>query len=55
MEANKNPEPKDIHQTILRLITGIFVGPYLPAGLIVFLALAILTDYTYVLIREPKI
>jgi hypothetical protein len=55
METNENPEPKDLHQTILRLITGIFVGPYLPAGLIVFLALAILTDYTYVLIREPKI
>jgi len=55
METNENPEQKDIHQTILRLITGIFVGPYLPASLMVFLALAILTDYAYVLIREPKI
>jgi hypothetical protein len=54
MERNENPEAKDVHQKILRLVTGIFEGPYLPAGLMVFLALAILTDYTYVLIREPK-
>lgn len=55
METNQHPEPKDIHQTILRLITSIFVEPYLPTGLLVFLALAILTDFTYVLLREPKI
>ena len=55
METHETSESNENHPAILRLATGLFKGPYLPASLIVFLALAIITDYSYVLLREPKI
>jgi len=55
METNENPESRENHQTVLRLVTSLFKGPYLSFGLISFLALVVLTDYAYVLLREPLV
>jgi hypothetical protein len=53
METEDTPTQKDSHQTILRLISALFSAPYLPLRLLSFLAVVILTDFAYVLLREP--
>src|SRR5688572_14788636 len=53
METEDTPTQKDSHQTILRLISALFSAPYLPLSLLSFLAMVILTDFAYVLLREP--
>ncbi|HET9590235.1 MAG TPA: kelch repeat-containing protein [Anaerolineales bacterium] len=55
MEINETPKAGENHPIVLRFITSLFSGPYLSFGLLGFLALVVLTDYAYVLIREPKI
>lgn len=55
MEINENPKQKDLRQAVVRLISNLLSGPFLPTSLLVLLALIVLTDYAYVLMREPLV
>ena len=55
MDANENQVLNDSNPTILRIVNALFGKPYIPIRLLVFLALAIITDYAYWLLREPAI
>lgn len=46
-------EQKGIRQTIQRKISGMFDGPYLPTGLILFFGEVVLTQFAYILILQP--
>ncbi len=55
MEPNEDPTSNDTNPIILRMVKALFGKPYLPVRLVVFLVLVILTDFAYVLLREPAI